>query len=275
MRKKPMLCPKCGRLIGSDESSCSWCGFSRPPAFLAAFWSRGAMNGDRLPKTIITVNAAFYFVTLLLSGGESGGLLGGLSPDRTGLLLLGATGTVPVEDLGRTWTLITANYLHGGILHILFNMMALHQLAPLVIQEYGPNRMFVIYTLGGIFGFWISCLAGVPFTIGASAAVCALIGALLYFGKSRGGAYGAAVYRDVTGWIVGLVLFGLLAPGINNWGHGGGIAGGIILGLVLKYNEKGRETLLHRTLALVCVAVTAGALGWALVTGLLFRFGSS
>ena len=128
--------------------------------------------------------------------------------------------------------------------------------------------MFVIYTLGGIFGFWVSCLAGVPFTIGASAAVCALIGSLLYYGKSRGGTYGAAVYREVTGWIVGLALFGFLVPGINNWGHGGGIVGGVILGMVLKYNEKGRETLLHRILALLCVVVTIGALGWALFTGL-------
>jgi rhomboid protease GluP len=273
MTKKPMLCPKCGQLIGSTESSCSWCGASRPPALLAAFWSRGAANGDWLIRSIITVNVVCYIVTLLLSARGGGGILGGLSPDRTGLLLLGATGTVPVEELGRTWTLVSANYLHGGILHILFNMMALHQLAPLVNLEYGPSRMFVIYTLGGIFGFWVSCLAGVPFTIGASAAICALIGSLLYFGKSRGGAYGEAVFRDVSGWIVGLVLFGLIAPGINNWGHGGGIVGGIILGMVLKYKEKGQETVLHRTLALVCATVTAGALGWALVTGILFRFG--
>jgi rhomboid protease GluP len=273
MIKKPMVCPKCGRLIGSAETSCSWCGARRPPEWLAAIWPRGAENGDLLVKTIIAVNVASYAATLLLSVRVGGGLLGFLSPDRTGLLLLGATGTVPVEHFGRLWTLITANYLHGGILHILFNMVALYQLAPLVIQEYGPSRMFIIYTLGGIFGFWVSCLAGVPFTIGASAAICALIGSLLYYGKSRGGSYGAAIYREVGGWIFALVLFGFFFPGINNWAHGGGIVGGVILGMVLKYNERGRETSLHRILALVCVMVTAGALGWALVTGLQYRFG--
>lgn len=273
MTKKPMICPKCGRLIGSSESSCSWCGAKRPPALLAGFWSRSALNGDLLIKTIITVNVAFYIITLLVSSRGGGGLLGSLSPDRSALLFLGATGTVPVAELGRTWSLVTANYLHGGVLHILFNMMALRQLAPLVNLEYGASRMFAIYTLGGIFGFWVSCLAGVPFTIGASAAVCALIGSLLYFGKSRGGAYGAAVFRDVSGWIAGLALFGLLVPGINNWGHGGGVVGGFILGMILKYKERGQETMLHRILALVCAAVTAGALGWALITGILFRFG--
>ncbi|MRR55735.1 MAG: rhomboid family intramembrane serine protease [Deltaproteobacteria bacterium] len=275
MTTKPIICPKCGRLIGSSESSCSWCGTSRPPAWLARFGSRGALNGEWLIKTVITVNVAFYIITLLVSSRDGGGLLGALSPDRSALLFLGATGTVPVAELGRTWSLITANYLHGGILHILFNMMALRQLAPLVNLEYGTNRMFVIYTLGGVFGFWISCLAGVPFTIGASAAVCSLIGSLLYFGKSRGGTYGAAVFRDVSGWIAGLAIFGFLVPGINNWGHGGGIAGGIILGMVLKYKERGQETVLHRILALACALVTAGALGWALITGILFRFGSS
>jgi rhomboid protease GluP len=216
------------------------------------------------------VNVAFYIISILLSAHGGGGLF---SPDGTGLLLLGETGTIPIKQPGRTWTLLTANYLHGGILHIFFNMMAFRQIAPLVNHEYGTSRMFVIYTLGGVFGFWVSYLAGVPFTIGASAAVCALIGSLLYYGKSRGGPCGTAVYREVSGWVVGLFLFGFLVPDINNWAHGGGIIGGITLGMLLKYEERKRETMRDRSMALLCAAATVGALGWALITGLLFRFG--
>jgi len=63
---------------------------------------------------------------------------------------------------------------------------------------------------------------------------------------------------------VGLFLFGLLFPGINNWAHGGGLAAGIGLGMLLGYQERRRETSLHHLLALACAGATIVALGWAL-----------
>jgi rhomboid protease GluP len=262
-------------LIGSDESSCSWCGTARS----AAWWklvasARGTFAGDWLVKSIITVNIAFYILSLLFSirGGLSGNPLGMLSPDQTSLLLLGATGTIPIERYGRAWTLLSANYLHGGIIHIIFNLMALRQIAPWVSQEYGASRMFIIYTLAGVCGYFVSYLAGIPFTIGASAAVCGLIGALLYFGRSRGGAYGSAVYREVSGWVISLALFGLLLPGINNWGHGGGLVGGVVLGMLLGYEDKRRESTLHHVLAVLCALATVGVLCWAVLGAAAYRF---
>jgi len=225
------------------------------------------MGGDWLVKSIITLNVLYFALSLILSG-ASGGFL---SPGQTSLMLLGATGSYPIDHFGRYWTLISANYLHGGILHIIFNLMALKQIAPWATNEYGSSRMFSIYTLGGVFGYVVSYLAGVSFTIGASAAVCSLIGALLYYGKSRGGAYGNSVYREVSGWVISLFIFGLLFPGINNWGHGGGIIGGIILGALLGYNERRRENHFDQALALLCGLATVGALGWALLGAVIFR----
>jgi rhomboid protease GluP len=103
------------------------------------------------------------------------------------------------------------------------------------------------------------------FTIGASAAVCSLIGALLFYGKSRGGSYGSSVYREISGWVISLFVFGLIFPGINNWGHGGGIVGGIILGAILGYNERRRENSVDQAAALICGLATIGVLGWAAV----------
>ena len=276
MKQRAMLCPRCRRLIGSTETTCSWCGASRATTWWrGAVWRRGILDGDWLVKAIITVNIVFYMLSLLLSSrrGFFGNPFSAFSPDQTSLMLLGATGTIPIERLGRFWTILSANYLHGGIFHILFNLMALRQIAPWVINEYGPNRMFIIYTLGGICGFWVSYLAGVPFTIGASAAVCSLIGSLLYYGKSRGGAYGSAVYREVSGWVVGLILFGLIMPGINNWGHGGGVVGGILLGMLLGYEERRAEWAAHHFLALLCGGMTIGVLGWAVISALMIWFG--
>lgn len=193
-----------------------------------------------------------------------------LSPSDTSLFLLGATGTVPIDKYHRLWTLISASYLHGGVLHIFFNMAALGQLASVVDREFGVYRMFVIYTVSGIIGFSISYLAGVALTIGASASVCGLVGAALYYGKSRGGIYGRNLYRQISIWIILLFVFGLIVPGINNWGHGGGILAGIIFGYLLGYQEKKRENIIHKILAGVCAVVTLAVLIWAIGTALYY-----
>ncbi|MBW2635410.1 MAG: rhomboid family intramembrane serine protease [Deltaproteobacteria bacterium] len=232
-------------------------------------------NPDRLIKAIIYLNAGMYIISVLLSPrgpNFSRNPLTFLSPGSQSLLVFGATGTIPIDQLNRWWTLLTANYLHGGILHLLFNMLAFRQIAPLITHEYNISRMFIIYTLGGIAGFGISYLAGVEFTIGSSAAVCSLIGAALYFGKSRGGEYGHAVYRQVSGWVIGIFVFGFLIPGINNWGHAGGMLAGALLGVLLGYREKKREAGWHRLAARVLAAITLIVVFYAVVSGWLRQF---
>jgi len=93
--------------------------------------------------------------------------------------LLGASGTIPVLGAHRFWTLISASFLHGGIMHILFNMMALYQLGPFVLREFGFHRFINLYIITGACGFAASVFFGVPFTIGASAGICGLIGAII------------------------------------------------------------------------------------------------
>jgi rhomboid protease GluP len=195
-----------------------------------------------------------------------------LSPSVPILELLGATGRIPVDAYQRYWTLISANYLHGGILHIFFNMAAFRQLGLLVAREYGVYRMFIIYTLGGVIGFFVSYLASVPWTIGASASVCSLAGALLYYGKSRGGVYGRTLYKQIGIWLVLLFIFGILLPVINNWAHGGGIAAGIGLGLVLGYQERKKENIFHKLLTGCLAVLTLLILGWAILSGIYYRF---
>jgi len=275
MTNRAMLCPRCRRLVGSDESSCSWCGTTRSATWWRAIgWARGSLYGDRLVRGIIAVNIGYYIVSLLFSAhkGHFANPFSMLTPDQVSLLLLGGTGTIPIDRYGRVWTLLSASYLHGGIFHIIFNMLAVRQIAPWVTQEYGTSRMFIIYTLGGICGYVVSYMAGIPITIGASAAVCSLIGALLYFGRSRGGAYGSAVSREVIGWVIGLGLVGMMMPGINNWGHGGGIVGGIILGMLLGYGERRPERAGHHALALICALATVGVLGWAVFETVMIRY---
>jgi rhomboid protease GluP len=65
-------------------------------------------------------------------------------------------------------------------------------------------------------------------------------------------------------------VFGLIFPGINNWGHGGGIIGGIIVGALLGYNERRSENHFDQALALLCGVVTVGVLGWAVVRAFIY-----
>jgi rhomboid protease GluP len=264
--KNSLLCPGCRRLISRDEPACPYCGLNSP----GAWWKNSRFSAvladpDRLVMLIIGANLIMFVLALLLNPrGLSLAFdpMSFLAPSNRSLVLLGATGTVPIQELHRWWSLLTANYLHGGLLHLVFNMLALRQLGPLATQEYGPYRMVIIYTLSGVGGFLLSFLAGVPLTIGASAAVCGLIGAMVYYGKSRGGAYGEAIYSQIGGWAIGIIIFGLVLPGIDNWGHVGGMAGGLALGYLLGYQDRRRETLVHRLAGLACLVLSGLALAW-------------
>jgi rhomboid protease GluP len=130
----------------------------------------------------------------------------------------------------------------------------------------------IIYLLTGIVGFIVSVLAGVSFTIGASASVCGLIGAIIYYGKSRGGYYGEAIYKQALGWVVGLVIFGFLFPGINNWAHGGGLVSGLLAAYVMGYNDQKRESAWSKISAYVMILVTVAVLAWAVGSSVWVRF---
>jgi len=270
-QRRSLLCPNCRRLISGDDTVCPYCGIKSPTSPWRRLLGKGLNDADQLLKILIGVNVAMYILSLLISARSTGFSLNPLfflSPDSRSLLLLGASGYIPIDRLHRWWSLISANYLHGSIMHIFFNMIALRQLGPLVMHEYGTYRMFIIYTLSGVIGFFVSYLAGVNFTIGASAAVCGLIGAALYFGKSRGGTYGQAIYRQIGSWAIGIFLFGFLVPAINNWAHGGGMLAGVALGFLLGYREQSREKQGHKIVALCCVLVTGLVLLWAILSSL-------
>jgi rhomboid protease GluP len=273
--KRSLLCPNCRKLISADEVACPYCGLSNPGSrWKDNFWTRGLLRGEQLITSVIILNAALFVLSVVMSPSSTGFSMSPfafLSPGGRSLLLLGATGTLPIDQYGRWWTLLTANYLHGSILHIIFNMLAFKQIAPLILQEYGGYRTISIMTLSGVGGYVVSYLAGIPFTIGFSAALCGLIGAAIYYGRSRGGYYGQTVYHEVRGWAIGILVFGFLFPGINNWAHMGGFIFGMLTGFLMGYQEKRAENFFHKTVALTCTLVTLGALAWGVGTGILLQ----
>ena len=266
--RRSILCPNCRKLISIDESPCHYCGLRNPGSrWRNSFWIQGFLKDDQLIRNIIYLNAAMFILSVVMnptSTGFSMNPFGFLSPGDRSLLLLGATGRIPIDQFHRWWTVLSANYLHGSILHILFNMMALNQIGPFILQEYGGFRTVSIFTISGVGGYLVSYVAGIPFTLGASGAVCGLIGAALYYGKSRGGTFGQMIYRQVGGWALGIFIFGFLVPGINNWAHGGGLICGVLTGSLMGYQERIAENFYHKVVAGICVVATLGALIWAI-----------
>jgi rhomboid protease GluP len=277
MKRQSILCPNCNLLISVSEAYCPYCGVRSP----AAAWRRLPVfrlldDPALLVKTVIGANIVLYALALMLDPRAAGfafNPLALMSASDQSLFFLGASGAIPIDTYHRWWSVVSAGYLHAGLLHIFFNMAALRQLAGVVAGEFGASRMFVIYTGGSVGGFVVSYLAGVPLTVGASAGVCGLVGALLYYGRSRGGVYGSALFRQVGAWVAAMFVFGFLVPVIDNWAHAGGIAAGALAGLLLGYNERRREGSLARTLAAACLVATGLVLAWAAVTGVYYRLG--
>ena len=271
-----MLCPNCRKLISTDEPRCPHCGIGSPGSrFKNNPLTRGWGSGERLIHLIIYTNVAMFIFSLLISRGFGGGgfdLLRFLSPSPGSFGALGATGKWMVDQLG-WWTLISANYLHVGAMHIFFNMLALYNIGPLITQLFGTYRFFAIYTISGVGGFLASYVIGIHSTVGASAALFGLFGAAIYYGKSRGGVFGETIYKQIGGWAIYFLILGFLVPQINNAGHIGGLVFGSLCGFLLGYNEKKREGATHRILAGGCMVVTLLILSRMLFRGMRFWLG--
>ncbi len=182
---------------------------------------------------------------------QSSGVFNFLSPSSQSLYKLGMGGFIPLLQ-GQWWTPLTATYLHGSALHILFNMLWLRQLGPLVENLFGPSRFIIIYTVAGLSGSLLSALVGrTPFFVGASGAIFGLFAALIYYGIRRGGTFGSAIFRQMLIWaVIGLVL-GFTRAGVDNLGHIGGLMGGAAMAALLGFQERKRQQLVHHLGALV------------------------
>ena len=133
---------------------------------------------------------------------------------------------------GEYWRLISPVFLHADVMHLGFNSYFLYIIGPQVERSYGPVRFLAIYLLSGFAGA-ITSFALSPFpSIGASGALFGLIGALLpFYFHNRNVLVGTAARIRQILFVIGINLVFGFAPGTNidNWGHIGGLAGGLIL----------------------------------------------
>lgn len=253
-----ILCPVCRKLISRDESRCPHCG-ARTGGEVGARLFSPRLFGDRLNVVVLipALCVICYLFSLARDPGAvlqpTGGFFNLLSPSGSALLMMGMTYRV---DAGTApwWTLFTAIYLHGGLLHIFFNILWIRQLGPAVADAFGPARYFVIFTLAGAGGFVASNLfSGAP-TVGASGAVFGLLGALIVYGRRTGR---GMLTQQLWQWAIALFVLGFLMARVNNYAHAGGFLVGLAAGRVMGVRGSVAEDRTTIIAALVCLALTA------------------
>jgi rhomboid protease GluP len=132
---------------------------------------------------------------------------------------------------GQAWRLVSPVFLHVNLLHIGVNMYSLWALGPAVERFFGHARFLVVYLLSGISGVLFSLVMSPDLSVGASGAIFGLLGALaafLYLHRATFGQLGKMQLRQLV--FVALINLGMgLTPGIDNWGHVGGLVAGVAL----------------------------------------------
>jgi rhomboid protease GluP len=237
------MCPSCRELVDRSLSTCPACGGSM----------RGVAGGgagrllttilphfSSLTAVLITVNVVFMILPLMIWGANpgQGSLFTFLSPSGVAQFVFGAKQRDAILDLHQYWRLVTAGFLHGGILHLGFNMYALSILGPMVEDAFGWRKFLFIYTLTDIVSMGASTVLSssrIP-SVGASGALFGLLGFGVVFGRFRAGARGRAVSDQLLRMMLPAVVM-LFMPGIDNLAHAGGFVAGAVLALVIDSGE--------------------------------------
>jgi rhomboid protease GluP len=232
---RPKICPSCGSLVGITATRCHECGTNLRFSMAAINRSLSGVFSGPAPVTtaLLVSNLLMFGVEWMAIAAQGGG--GGLS------ILWGMSGEAPYR-LGMSfgyaiyvqhewYRLITAMFLHGGLIHIGFNMMALMQLGPALEELYGSARYFFLYIFTGAFGFLASSFFG-HLSLGASGGLLGLVGAMLAITTKRGGAYMRELRSRLVSSVVFLFVLGFLGMGIDNWAHGAGLASGFVIGKI-------------------------------------------
>lgn len=240
------MCPNCRAFVTTDDKVCPYCD-AKMGAKAVDRRSAGEVFGGFIP--------AVRFTTIIILLINTGLFIADYLFPQAGIKQFGAS--VPsVLMQGQWYRLITAGFLHGDVLHILMNSWVLFDLGAEVEQIYGTSRLIVFYFVSTITGFWASSHFG-HFSVGSSAGIFGLIGAMLAFGVFDKSALGAQVKALYTRWLIYALVMSFL-PGIDLWAHVGGLAGGFAAGALAstpRARLMWKEPLL-RALAGVSIAVT-------------------
>ncbi len=273
-------CPGCGKLVGTSEEFCPYCAKRlRSESGIRGAWKKLLAKRFIATRVILGALIAVFLLQIVLDmllpaqyrlevrGG--GGLFSLLSPNFITFIRMGSSFHPLVHRLDEYWRLLTYAFLHAGIIHILFNGYALWTLGRLVESMWGARQTFATFILTGITGGLASYLwnfGGVVNSVGASGAICGLLGLLLGAYYKNRYHVGEFLGKQLIQWAVYLLVFGLVA-GADNGAHIGGILGGAILGYFLPPTSRtrtlARDTKIWNAAAALSAALLVICAGFA------------
>lgn len=274
---RPRLCPSCGALVGAQARRCTMCGTHiRFSLAGSSQWLARLLPGEA-PAT----GAIFFFCCLLYGVSLLVALRLGAVPVRASLMQVGAVSPYVLVRLGarqtllilhgQWWRLITSVFLHAGLLHIAMNMWVLLDIGPLIEELYGSALFLFLFVCTGALSMaastawnWLTT-GGIGLAVGASGALMGLIGVLLAVSSRHRFLEAQFLRSQLVRWIIYVILFGLLVPGIDNAAHLGGLATGYLLGWVLADHPPTTAAERRR----------AYALAWLAGLGVLLSFGAA
>ena len=260
------MCPHCRAFISRDDKVCPYCSekIGARPGNMAPTQALESMVPDHSTMTLLflLINAGFWIAATIISAnqGNNNAIIG---LDSRTLILLGAKWRPEILFSGQWWRLITAGFLHGGVMHIFMNGMSLYYVGQHFEDYLGPARLFIVYIVATVTGFGLSLFVN-PYSpsVGASAAIAGLVGALLAFSTFPGSptAQGRRTYGYGT---LGLLVLGFLGNWsgqmrTDNAAHIGGWIGGFLIALVLRFPGPPRSVReqFWKGVMYLCVALT-------------------
>ena len=183
---------------------------------------------DKVPYItyfLIALNVIFYIVPILLG-------------DYQWILNSGCVHGPSIRG-GQYYRLLTGMFLHGSIFHIFFNCYALYIIGSQIESFMGKTKYIIIYLFSGIMGSLFSMtFGGATASIGASGAIFGLMGALLYFGYYYRVYLGNVLKSQIVPLILFNLVLGFIIPGVDNFGHIGGLVGGLLITRALGVKDK-------------------------------------
>lgn len=183
-------------------------------------------NKPVVTYTLIAINILIFLISLIEGDGS--------------IFQNYAIGKYHIFNLGEYYRLFTAAFLHGGLVHLLFNCYALYIIGPQV-ENFYKRRNFLLIYFGSILSASLLSSLLLPYngaSVGASGAIFGLLGALLYFGYHYRLYLGNALNSQLIPLIFANLLFGMLMSGIDNAAHIGGLIGGILVSMAVGVSSK-------------------------------------
>ncbi len=255
------MCPHCRAFITIKDKVCPYCNEALAPK--QAQGDGMALVGGFIPHfrfntmMILLINFGLYIATTIYAM-QGGGEASFMNLDVRTLVAFGAKWNMGIAH-GEIWRLVTAGFLHGNILHILMNSWVLFDLGAQVEEVYGTSRMLVIYFVSSVAGFAASAWWSPAVSVGASAALFGLIGAMIALGVRHQNPMGAAIRGMYLRWAIYGLVFGMISGFTDNAAHVGGLIAGFGIGYLagVPALRAGAKELAWRAAGWLCILLTA------------------